>query len=247
MSIDRVALSGFRIHKETMLDLGALTVLFGPNGAGKTSLFDAIGYLHLVISRDRNIADRRYGDLATNLSRNWPDGTASMLQVLKGDAIYRLYPVRFGSHVVWNEDAGLKSGIHPSVLFTRNDRSVFFFENGTPEVPPQVVIDDERSVWGMYLARKATDVNGMMLHDAILSVRQYRCREFSFDVIRQGISKSSADRSLNRSGENLWSLLRNLKGRSNTERYAERIQYFLRRAFPSFKRFELEQVSDRLI
>ncbi len=247
MSIDRIKLSGFRLHRETVLDLSPMTVLFGPNGAGKTSLFDALGYLHLAVTRDRDVASRRYGDIETNLSRNWPDGTGISLQLNKGDAAYLVTPVRMGKQVYWNEHAFLINGAAPVVLFGRNSDAVFFGVEGRLQTPPVAVRDSIRSAWDMYLSRQSQDVNGILLHEAIQNVRHFRCREFSFDALRQGVSKASADSTLNRSGENLWAVLRNLSGLSATERYADQIQHFLRRAFPGFKRFELKQVSDRLI
>jgi len=51
--IRRIVLRNFKNFAEAELTLAPLTVIFGPNASGKSNLFDALRFLHRLISGDR--------------------------------------------------------------------------------------------------------------------------------------------------------------------------------------------------
>lgn len=239
--IDKIHVRNFRSLADVEVDLRGLTVLFGRNGAGKSSFLDTVWFARDCAIRGVETAAGTRGHGIGLIYDGAPDDARVEVTLDSG-------PVRYALKF------GLSSGrIDPfpgevlslpapgRILIDRevgSDKARFWRQ----DFPNMAVTlrEPQRLSLARYADLDATDEAREM--DRVLRfIRLYDTRRFHLHRIKTQGSEASHETSLREYGENLWSVLRNLSGKSQVDERYETIMKYMKRAFPaSFEGLVLE-------
>ncbi len=241
--LKHLRVSNFRSLKDINIETGELTVLFGPNGAGKSAFLDTLCFVQECAARGVDAASsiRNHG-----IGMLWDKGP--------GDASIKI-EIETGS-VTYEVSFGFSSGrIEPFIgerlyskrrgeeLFDRkigSDKVVF---KGLKQEPYGVLLKEpEKPALSRYIEllndSEAHEAHG--LYELLQNVRFHHSRSARFHHLRRLGSENRRETRLSADCDNLWSVLRNLRDKSNADERYNTIIKFMKESFPDFKELSFE-------
>lgn len=241
--ISRVEIQNFRSLANVAIDIGPVNILFGPNGAGKSTFLDTIWFFRDCAIRGVELASsaRSHG-----IGILW-DRAADDDQLAISLATDRVkYSLRFGlssGRIEPFVGEKLLSLTDNLVLIDRAvgaDAATLYHANVQQSVPIRLR-EPEKLSMGLYLDFNQSNSEAADLDRLMHLVRLYHSRFFFLHRLKTRGSEAGPETHLFGSGDNAWSVLRNLHDRRNLDDRYETIMMFMRRAFPSFDEIALEQ------
>lgn len=239
--VDRIHIKNFRSLADVDVQLGPLNVLFGRNGAGKSSFLDTIWFARDCAARNVELASSQRGHGIGLLYDGAPDD-ARLEITLDAGAIR--YALSFGLSSGRIEPFPGEVLSLPATNRTLINRAVGsekaqFWHKTFPEMTV-TLREPQRLSLAVYADLQATDEARDM--DRILKyVHLYDTRRFYLSRIKSRGSEASHETSLWEYGDNVWSVLRNLHGRSQVDDRYDTIMRYMKEAFPaSFEGLVLE-------
>ena len=232
----------FRCLAEVSVETGALNVLFGPNGAGKSSFLDTIWFVRDCAIRGVDTASsaRSHG---IGLLYDGADEGEPVSITLATDRVR--YALTFGlssgriepyAGEVLDAIAGDRTLIERRI----GSDKVSFYNTGLGQNVSATLREPEKLSLGRYVdfderASEAADLD-RLLH----SVHFYHSRSFHLYRVKQQGSEAGHHTRLSGSGDNVWSVLRNLHDRRSRDNRYDTIVEFMAQSFPSFDGLLLE-------
>lgn len=228
-----------------------MTVLFGPNGAGKSAFLDALWFVRDCGIRGVDIASSDKGHGIGLLWDRCEDGAFISIGI-ETEAVF--YETRFGyssGRIETFIGEQLYSKKREQLLINRkvgSDRAEFQgFQEKLPFNELGKLIDPEKPSLLRYIDflnmtnTQAGTHEVVGLDHLLRGIRYYHARSANFYKLRTLGSQSSYETYLEGRGENLWSVLRNLRDKQVLDSRYDTILWFMKESFPSFGGLVTEQ------
>lgn len=224
----------FRSLADVEIELGPINVLFGRNGCGKSSFLDAIWFARDCGARGVEMASSSRSHGIGLLFDGADDGALLELALESGWAKYEL---RFGL------SAGrIETFPGEKLSLPREDRVLIdravgsdkarFWHRGFEETTVTLREPQKLSLARYADLDQVPEAAGEM-DRALLFVHKYDARRFYLSRIKAQGSESSYETNLWDYGENLWSVLRNLRDKSTRDDRLATILEYMKEAFPA--------------
>lgn len=240
--LQRVSTWNYRALADVTVELRDINVLFGPNGAGKSSLLDVLGFLRDCAVRGVDMASavrsQGIGLLFDGAAAGQPlvvtVETASLLYELAfGLSSGRIEPFP-GERLVSTKDGGVY------IVRGVGSDEVTFFHSDTRDARTIPLRDPANINLERYIEH-AMDVGLVYpLYQSLRHIRFYPSRALDLRSIKQKGSEQSHEYRLWETGQNLWSVLRNLLGKRAVDDRYDTIIDFMRQSFPTFRDLVIE-------
>ncbi len=246
--IRRIHIQNFRSLENITVDLDSLNVLFGPNSVGKSTFLDTIWFVRDCAIRGVDVASS-YRDHGIGILWNDADPDAHINIRIETDLVE--YSLEFGfSNGRIEPFIGEKlfSKEQDIALIERtigSDKATFYHGNmgGTALV---TLRQPEKLALTQYLYFQ--DMPEAMETDRLLHyIRFHRARETDIFGLKKRGSETGTETWLQDRGQNLWSVLRNLKDRRNLDDRYDTIMENMRKSFPNFDDVLLEPSSTNAV
>ena len=241
----------YRSLADIDLPLTPVTVVFGPNGVGKSTLLDTIWFV-------RDCAINGVSSASSNRSH----GIGMLWDSADDNAVIaiELRTQDLGYELCFGFSAGRIEPMLGETLFHRGydnplitravgaNRAAFYFPNEAGDGVHQALLREpykpsispyyERLEGGSDKALDGWSTEGDLesaLHDldaALHFVQFHDCRSFVLHRLKKHGSESGFETRIGWRGQNLWSVIRNLKDRREVDTRYDTIMKFMRKAFP---------------
>ncbi len=240
----RIKVRNYRSLASVDLETGPVSVFFGPNGSGKSSLLDSLWFIRDCAIRNVDLASSTRSHGIGLLFDSASEEDRSITVTLTTDAVE--YTLRLD----------LSSGrIDPlpgeTLVRLRDKRRLIFrqagqataelYHDNAQQTLPLVLREPEKLSLGMYLGFNPTDQDAGQFDTLMHNVRLWHSRSLWLHRLKTSGSDSGNETRLFDRGDNLWSVLRNLKLKDHADTRWDTIMRFMREAFPNFGGIELEQ------
>ncbi|MCX6358292.1 MAG: AAA family ATPase [Armatimonadetes bacterium] len=240
-----IRIRNYRALADVSLPLGPITALFGPNGSGKSSILDTVWFVRDCAIRGVDVASsqRSHGIGLLFDGAGAEDNLEITLATV--DAEYRLEFGLSSGRIESYPGERLTAVGWPTPLLQRPvgraNASVWSADQGKRiDVDLR---DPTRLSLERYLDMGTPPAVALGMDHALRAVHRYNCRGFLLHRLGQFGSEVGHETWLYDRGENLFSVLRNLKDRSGRDDRYGMIDRLMRRAFPCFDGLEMEQTS----
>lgn len=235
--LKRIHIQNYRSLVNVDIELGGINLLFGSNGAGKSSFLDVLWFIHECAVRDVNFAaQQRTQTLSLNAGSGVIEITLEM-ERLK-------YHFDFVVTEQIRPDELVKTIPENLRVIDRRNNTAFFRIKRTEEPTPVLLREPEKLSISHYLYLDNDFPEVEELSTLLHRIQVYRCRNFNFSRIKNGASEMSREVVLDVDGQNLWSVLRNVEGRRNTDARYTTIMDYMRKAFPRFDGVVIEPIGN---
>ncbi len=243
-SVDRISIQNFRCLENITLELNHLNVFFGPNGVGKSTFLDTIWFVRDCAIRGVDVASQ-YRDHGIGILWDGAKPDAHILVRLESQSAE--YSLEFGfsnGRIEPFVGEKLYSKTQSITLIERTSGSdkAAFYHAGMKDPALVTLRQPEKLALNQYLffedMPEATGIDRMLRY-----VHFYRSRETDIFSLKKRGSESSAEMWIQDRGQNLWSVLRNLKDRRGVDERYDTIMEYMRRGFPNFDDILLEPTS----
>ncbi len=240
----QIKVRNYRSLASIDLEAGPVSVFFGPNGSGKSSLLDSLWFIRDCAIRNVDLASSTRSHGIGLLCDSASEEDRSVAVSLKTDAVE--YTLRLD----------LSSGrIDPlpgeALIRCRDNRRLIFrqagqasaelYHDNAQQTLPLVLREPEKLSLGMYLGFNPTDQEADQFDSLMHNVRLWHSRSLWLHRLKTSGSDSGNETRLFDRGDNLWSVLRNLKLKDHVDTRWDTIMSFMRGAFPNFDSIELDQ------
>lgn len=240
----QIKVRNYRSLASIDLEAGPVSVFFGPNGSGKSSLLDSLWFIRDCAIRNVDLASSTRSHGIGLLCDSASEEDRSVAVSLKTDAVE--YTLRLD----------LSSGrIDPlpgeTLIRCRDNRRLIFrqagqasaelYHDNAQQTLPLVLREPEKLSLGMYLGFNPTDQEADQFDSLMHNVRLWHSRSLWLHRLKTSGSDSGNETRLFDRGDNLWSVLRNLKLKDHVDTRWDTIMSFMRGAFPNFDSIELDQ------
>lgn len=242
--LTHVEIQNYRSLASISLDPGPVCVLFGPNGAGKSSFLDILWFLRDCAIRgvEQATASRSHG-----IGVRWirADLDAPISIVLETPS---------ARYIV---EMGYASGrIEPFVgekLFSKNNQTCLierlrgsskadFYHSNSGQMASVTLREPEKLALTRYVDLEDTAAEAVEMDKLLRYVHLYEAREADIFALKLKGSESSHETWLRDRGQNLWSVVRNLKDKRGLDDRYDTIISFMKKSFPSdFQEIYIEQ------
>ncbi len=245
-----IQVRNFRSLANVDIDLGAVNVLFGPNGAGKSNFLDTIWFIRDCTIRGVEAAasDRSHG-----IGMLWIGSSDRTLQPDEKNNIAITLETQTARYTVeFGYSSGRIEAFVGEKLYskTRNilllDRKLGsdkadFYHNRLAQMASLTLREPEKLALSRYLGFEDTSTEALELDRLLRFIHFYKARDADIYSLKKRGSESSYQTWVWDRGQNLWSVLRNLKDRRELDDRYNTIIEFMRRAFPEFQELIFEQ------
>ncbi len=244
-SLCKIHIRNFRLLADVTLQPAGVSVFFGPNGSGKSSLLDALCFVQDCVVRGAEEASSLRGNgigLLHDLAPQDDQRIAISLSTEKIQYDLGLYlqsgqidsrPAERVYHLTYKKDLVLReSGQHWA----------YFLPGDSKEMMKMTFRGSSRLALATYVVMHAEDTETAALEEMLQSIRFWHCRSMALLELKTRGSNSWTDDRLHARGENLWSVLRNLKLKDHVDDRWSTIIRFMREAFPNFQDLVPEQL-----
>ena len=236
--LTRLQVQNFRCLANVSIDMRPINVLFGPNGSGKSTLLEAI---HLVSDcAVRDVAEaattRHNGFAMLRQGANASDGILILLETFLAE--YFLI-FRFLRGQIQPYPAEMLSSKGQAIpLMTRKtgrDEADFCYCEENSPVSTRLTFPEKLALIQYMQGSEPIPVEVGDLRNILNSIHFYHSHYIDLYGLKQRGSESGMDISLREDCGNLWSVLRNIHGKSANDSRYETIIRFMRKSFPNFK------------
>ena len=235
--LTRLHVKNFRSLADVSLDVRPINVLFGPNGSGKSTLLEAIRLVKDCVSRDVEEAARTRNN-GFGMLRQDANESAGISIIL--ETVLVQYELRLGFSLGQMDPCAgeiLRSKGKQVPLITReigSDEADFCYYTISP-VFTRLTFPEKLAL--IQYMQGSEPIPGETLDIRILlnSAHFYHSHYIDLYGLKQRGSEAGMDISLREDCGNLWSVLRNIHGRSAIDSRYETIISFMQQSFPNFK------------
>lgn len=247
--IHAIRVENYRSLASLELRLGDVNVLFGPCGVGKSTLLDALWFLRDCALNGVDHAARRRDH---GIGLLWDGASPDAPIVIELSSARARYRVEFGlsaGRIEARPSEQLLNLAANKVEFDRAAGSDHAVRYGPAQEPDNIRLREPNKLsLARYLDSNPHDTAASELDDAVRIAHHYASRRFHIYPLQRKGSESGHETQLEDFARNLWSVLLNLKGRSESDNRYDTILHFMRKAFPStFKGLILESLSSNVI
>lgn len=250
--LNSITFENYRSIRQLHVDLKPVNVLFGPNGSGKSTFLQGLAFLRDSVKEGLDKSLVIAGGASAIRSFGLEQSSLSSVSVQSGEHIYKRWVTRE------RDPLGKESleKIHPS------GNGLIFHSDGLGLMGPHVtddVITSSRwplneTLWrSLFREGLHTTIDRDSLislpgfYNHLLSTRSFNCRRLDIATLGERGSPSTDSDIIGTNGQNLWSVLRNLREAIPTRRIYSKIQEYLRTAFPAFDDFELRTLAQTVL
>ena len=249
--LTRLNVENFRSLANVSIDMRPVNVLFGPNGSGKSTLLEATRLLRDCISRDVEEAVRTrhngFGMLRQGVDE-WRGIKVGMETALAGYAL-RLGFSRGQIEPYAGEVLYSPGKYGNPLMFRRIGRAEADFcycEENSP-VLTRLAFPEKLALIQYMQGSEPIPAEVVDLRNILNSIHFYHSHYIDLSGLKQRGSESGIRVTLRADCGNLWSVLRNIHGKSAIDsRYATIIS-FMRKSFPNFKDLVFEPAGPNAI
>ena len=243
MGLNRVRVRNYRALADVDVEVGPINVLFGPNGAGKSTLLDTVYFFRDCAIRGVEVASSER-DHGIGLLWDGADKDARILVELAGGGVtYGLSFSLAAGRIDPLPGERLVSSSRGLTLIERvpGSESASLFNDNIKQAPAVKLREPDKVSLGLFLDFNHGDYEAGHLDRLLHFVRFYHSRSFHLRTLKRKGSESSHQTRLWDSGNNAWSVLRNVQDKRNVDERYSTIMEYMAEAFPAFGGIVLEQ------
>ncbi len=248
--LTRLQVKNFRCLADVSIDMRPINVLFGPNGSGKSTLLEAIRLVKDCISRDVEEAARTrnngFGMLRQGVNKSKfisirLETVLSRYVLLLGFSRGQIQ--QYAGEVLWPR----KKEVPLIVRRMGNDTADFCYHEENPPVRTRLTFPEKLALIQYMQGTEPIPPDVFNFRNLLNSAHFYHSHYIDLYGLKQRGSESGMDLTLREDCGNLWSVLRNIHGKSAIDsRYATIIS-FMQKSFPNFKDLVFEQTGPNAI
>ena len=243
MGLNRVRVRNYRALADVDVEVGPINVLFGPNGAGKSTLLDTVYFFRDCAIRGVEVASSER-DHGIGLLWDGADKDARILVDLAGGGVtYELSFSLAAGRIDPLPGERLVSSKRGLTLIKRvpGSESASLFSDNIKQASVVKLREPDKISLGLFLDFNRGDYEAGHLDHLLHFVRFYHSRSFHLETLKRKGSESSHQTRLWDSGNNAWSVLRNVQDKRNVDERYSTIMEYMAEAFPAFGGIVLEQ------
>ncbi|CAM2066530.1 AAA family ATPase [Sulfidibacter corallicola] len=238
--LKKLTVDNYRSIQKLELELGDRCVFFGPNGSGKSSLLDTLWFVRDCFIRGVDQASSRRGH---GIGMRW-DGADPDDQIRVGiETTHGDYGMSFG-FAKGRIDAYVGEILHDSgkLILKRSIGSAKVSLTTQPGKFKSISLPEPEKP-ALTMARTSGVASSALAEvDNILRrISYYHARSMDLHALKWRGSESSPTTLLSDRCGNLWSVIRNLNDKRDLDHRYQQIVAFMKRAFPEFNGFFIEQ------
>ena len=237
--LTRLNVENFRSLADVSIDMRPINVLFGPNGSGKSTLLEATRLLKDCISRDVEesvrIRNNGFGMLRQGADE-WRGIKIGMETALAGYAL-RLGFSRGQIEPYAGEVLYSPGKYRTPLMFRRigREEADFCYCEETSPVLTRLTFPEKLALIQYMQGAEPISPDVLSLRNLLNSVHFYHSHYIDLYGLKQRGSESGIDITLHENCGNLWSVLRNIHGKSAIDSRYSTIIGFMQKSFPNFK------------
>lgn len=259
--ITRIIIEHFKSIEHCDLTLGPVNIFVGPNGSGKSNIIDAISFIKDAVENDLDHAFRER--LGIGSTRQWSPSRPYHIKIslhLRSERGAGRYSVSIGpkksgfcvvnEEAAWsgslNKDLNFKFSFHRKKGEKGESRSQLFDKNRSSHIEPEKEIVEIPDT-DVFIKKSETfslnRVGSRFLADAVLNFERYSV----FPNTLRLPQSSSTERRLNREGNNLNVIIKNMGKTKSGARAKEKIVTSLRSLMPSLSSLNVVELGGFLV
>lgn len=238
----RITTKNYRALADVSVELGDVNVLFGPNGAGKSSFLDVLWFVRDCAVNGVDAASARRSHGIGVLFDGAAEGDPIAVAVETGGVRYELSLGLSSGRIDPFPGETLRAAASDATYIERQvgGAKVAFFDRPTGERVDMPLREPQKLSLGRYLDFDSNFAEVAELDRRLRYIHLYPSRSLDLRAIKRQGSEQSHETWLWGGGQNLWSVLQNLHGKSAVDdRYAIILE-FMRKSFPEFRNLVLE-------
>ena len=243
MGLERVCVRNYRALADVDIEVGPINVLFGPNGAGKSTLLDTVYFFRDCAIRGVEVASSERDHGIGLLWDGAGDDSRILVELTGSGVTYGLSFSLAAGRIDPLPGERLVSSGRDLTLIKRapGSRSASLFNKSLKQAPDIVLREPDKISLGLFLDFNHGDHEAGNLDHLLHYVRFYHSRSFHLAALKRRGSESSHQTRLWDSGNNAWSVLRNVQDKRNVDARYDTIMEYMAKAFPTFDGIVLEQ------
>ena len=243
MGLERVCVRNYRALADVDIEVGPINVLFGPNGAGKSTLLDTVYFFRDCAIRGVEVASSERDHGIGLLWDGAGDDSRILVELTGSGVTYGLSFSLAAGRIDPLPGERLVSSGRDLTLIKRapGSRSASLFNKNLKQAPDIVLREPDKISLGLFLDFNHGDHEAGNLDHLLHYVRFYHSRSFHLAALKRRGSESSHQTRLWDSGNNAWSVLRNVQDKRNVDARYDTIMEYMAKAFPTFDGIVLEQ------
>ena len=243
MGLNRVRVRNYRALADVDIEVGPINVLFGPNGAGKSTLLDTVYFFRDCAIRGVEVASSARDHGIGLLWDGADNGTPILVEISGGGVTYGLSFSLAAGRIDPFPGERLFSAKRSLTLIERGpgSTSASLFNEQVQQAPSIELREPDKISLGLLLDFNRGDSEAGNLDRLLHYVRFYHSRSFWLGALKRSGSESSHQTRLWDTGNNAWSVLRNVQDKRNVDTRYSTIMGYMAEAFPMFEDIILEQ------
>ena len=243
MGLERVCVRNYRALADVDIEVGPINVLFGPNGAGKSTLLETVYFFRDCAIRGVKVASSERDHGIGLLWDGAGDDSRILVELTGSGVTYGLSFSLAAGRIDPLPGERLVSSGRDLTLIKRapGSRSASLFNKNLKQAPDIVLREPDKICLGLFLDFNHGDHEAGNLDRLLHYVRFYHSRSFHRAALKRRGSEISHRTRLWDSGNNAWSVLRNVQDKRNVDARYDTIMEYMAKAFPTFDGIVLEQ------
>ena len=248
--LTHLGVKNFRSLADVSIGIRPINVLFGPNGSGKSTLLEAIRLVKDCVSRDVEEAARMRNNGFGMLRQgaNESEGISIELVTFFFNYVLILGFAR-GQIQPYAGEILLPNGKKVASIARKmgSDTAHFCYHEENSPVQARLTFPEKLALIQYMQGTEPISPDIFNLRNLLNSVHFYHSRYIDLYGLKQRGSESGMNITLREDCGNLWSVLRNIHGKSAIDsRYATIIS-FMQKSFPNFKDLVFEQTGPNAV
>ena len=238
-----MSVRNYRALADVQIALRPINVVFGPNGAGKSTLLDTLYFFRDCATRGVEVASSERGHGIGILWDGALEDERVSVELANDDVSYALSFSLSAGRLDPFPGERLVSSFLTVPLIARNPGSdnVAFYNSQVEQGLQIPLREPDKLSLSLFLNFTDRDEEAADLDQLLQHVRPYSSRSFHLWPLKRRGSESSHQVRLWDSGNNAWSVLRNLQDKRIVDDRYDTIMGYMAEAFPAFDGIVLEQ------
>ena len=247
--LTRLHVKNFRSLADVSVETRPINLLFGPNGSGKSTLLETVHLVKDCVFRDVEEAARTRNNGFGMLRQGAKASEGISIALETASVQYKLQLGFSRGQVEPRAGEVLHSKGEPIPFITRDIGSdtAEFCDYEIIQVFTRLPFPEKLALTQYAHGSGLIPQEILDLRDLLNSVHFYHSHYIDLYGLKQRGSESGMDTSLHEKGENLWSVLRNIHGKSAIDSRYKTIIDFMRKSFPNFKDLVFEPAGPNAI